>query len=85
MLVLARKVGEAVAIGDRITVRVLEVKNGQVKLGVEAPDEVAVHREEIYQRILAANLAAAREEVVDLEQLAGKLLAAQKGAKNTTR
>ncbi len=73
MLVLARKSGEAVAIGDRITVRVLEIKNGQVKLGVEAPDEVAVHREEIYQRILAANREAAAGGFGDLEELSTKL------------
>lgn len=73
MLVLARKSGEAVAIGDRITVRVLEIKNGQVKLGVDAPDEVAVHREEIYQRILAANREAAAGGFGDLEELSAKL------------
>ena len=77
MLVLARKSGEAVVIGDRITVRVLEIRNGQVKLGVEAPDEIAVHREEIYRRILEANRQAAEGEAVDLENLSDKL--AKKG------
>ncbi|MFU8818537.1 MAG: carbon storage regulator CsrA [Desulfurivibrio sp.] len=83
MLVLARKIGEAVAIGDLITVRVLEVKNGQVKLGVDAPDAVAVHREEIYQRILEANRRAAEGGPVDLENLAAKLK--EKGSNTDSR
>ena len=73
MLVLARKVGEAIAIGDGITVRVLEVKGGQVKLGVEAPHDITVHREEIYLRILEENRRAALEAPADLTSLAAAL------------
>ncbi|MEW6594411.1 MAG: carbon storage regulator CsrA [Thermodesulfobacteriota bacterium] len=73
MLVLARKVGEAIAIGEGITVRVLEVKGGQVKLGVEAPHDVAVHREEIYLRILEENRRAALEAPSDLSAVAAAL------------
>ena len=51
MLILTRKVGESVLIGDDISITVLSVRGNQVKLGVEAPKEVYVHREEIYQRI----------------------------------
>ena len=51
MLILTRRVGETLMIGDEVTVTVLGVKGGQVRLGVNAPREVAVHREEIYQRI----------------------------------
>ena len=51
MLILTRKVGETLVIGDEITITVLGVKGNQVRLGVNAPKEVAVHREEIYQRI----------------------------------
>ncbi|TBV79170.1 MAG: carbon storage regulator [Desulfobulbaceae bacterium] len=69
MLVLARKPGEAVAIGDRITIRVLAIKNGQVKLGVDAPQDVPVHREEIYRRILEANRQAAGGQLQDVEVL----------------
>ena len=52
MLILTRKVGESVLIGDDISISVLSVRGNQVKLGVQAPKEVSVHREEIYQRIL---------------------------------
>lgn len=51
MLILTRRVGETLVVGDEITVTVLGVKGSQVRLGVNAPKEVAVHREEIYQRI----------------------------------
>ena len=52
MLILTRKVGESVLIGDDISITVLSVRGNQVKLGVQAPKEVSVHREGIYQRIL---------------------------------
>lgn len=51
MLILTRKVGESVLIGNDISITVLSVRGNQVKLGVQAPKEVSVHREEIYQRI----------------------------------
>ncbi|OKQ02995.1 carbon storage regulator CsrA [Haemophilus influenzae] len=51
MLILTRKVGESILIGDDISITVLSVRGNQVKLGVEAPKEVSAHREEIYQRI----------------------------------
>lgn len=51
MLILTRRVGEKIKIGDSIEVMVLAVKGNQVRIGVNAPKEVAVHREEIYQRI----------------------------------
>ena len=53
MLILTRKIGESLLIGDNVEITVLSVRCNQVKLGVNAPKEVSVHREEIYQRIKA--------------------------------
>lgn len=55
MLILTRRIGETIIIDDEIQVTVLAVKGNQVRLGIEAPDHIAVHREEIYQRLLQEN------------------------------
>jgi carbon storage regulator len=63
MLVLTRRVGEKLVIGDDVTVAILSVRGNQVRIGIAAPPEVQVHREEIYQRIL-------KERVTDTTQAA---------------
>ena len=52
MLILTRRIGEKIVIDDDVTITILGVKGNQVRVGIEAPREVQVHREEIYQRIL---------------------------------
>jgi carbon storage regulator len=50
MLILTRKLGETIRVGDDVTIRVLEVRGGQVRLGIEAPEDVRIYREEVYRR-----------------------------------
>ena len=59
MLILTRKLGEVIRVGDAVTVRVLEVKGNQVRLGVEAPADVRIYREEVYRAIRRENEEAA--------------------------
>ena len=67
MLVLTRKLGEIIRIGSDVTVRVLEIKGNQIRLGLEAPPEVKIFREEVYRAILNENEGAALDgrEVMD--------------------
>ena len=53
MLILTRKIGESLKIGEDVTVTVMAVKGNQVRIGINAPKDVAVHREEIYERVQA--------------------------------
>jgi carbon storage regulator len=63
MLVLTRRQSESLRIGDNITITVLTVKHGQVRIGVDAPKSISVHREEIYQRIRAERDPLSRADV----------------------
>ena len=67
MLILTRKSGESITIGDDVVVSVLEIKGAQVKVGIDAPLGIPVHRGEIYDRIQRENLSAARVEAHDFE------------------
>jgi len=69
MLSLTRKQGESVAIGDEIKVTVVEIQGKQVKLGVKAPREISVHRQEVYEKIQEENIRAAQINADDLAEL----------------
>jgi carbon storage regulator len=65
MLVLARKVGQSIVIGDDIELVVIEVRGEQVRIGVQAPRAVAVHRKELLEQIRAENTRAASQDITD--------------------
>ncbi len=71
MLILTRKIGETVAIGDEVKVQVVDVKGRQVRLGITAPAFLAVHREEVFQRIQEQNRQSVDPAPSDLAALAG--------------
>lgn len=71
MLILTRKLGESITIGDDIKITFLETKGKQIRIGIEAPPHIAVHREEIYQLIREQNIQAAKMESIDSETLPG--------------
>ena len=73
MLVLTRKVGEGIVVGDDVTITVVEMKGGAVRLGIEAPRSTKIHRQEVYSRIVAENRDAAHWEMVDLETISASL------------
>ena len=68
MLILTRKLGEMIRIGDEVTVRVVEVRGNQIRLGVEAPSSVRIYREEIYRAIHEQNREAAVGGVAKIDQ-----------------
>ncbi|OGP74708.1 MAG: carbon storage regulator [Deltaproteobacteria bacterium RBG_13_58_19] len=70
MLILTRKSGEGLFIGDEIRVTVLEIRGKQIRLGIEAPQHVVVLREEIYRRVQEQNLQAAGVKEADLKEIA---------------
>ena len=69
MLVLTRKSGEAIAIGNNIKITVVEIKGKQVRIGVEAPPETSIHREEVYKRIQEENKLAAIRTSIDIDEI----------------
>jgi len=69
MLILTRKLGESIAIGDDIKITFLEIKGKQIKMGIDAPSSIAVHRGELYQLIQEQNLRAAEFGSKDRDKL----------------
>lgn len=73
MLVLTRKAGESIVIGNEVVITVLEVRGGQIRLGVDAPRNLAVHRAEIYQQVQEENQTAASRSADVPEILSAKI------------
>jgi carbon storage regulator len=73
MLVLTRKVGEGIIIGDNITVKIIEMKSGGIRIGIDAPRETKIYRQEVYDRIRQENIEAARWDMADLDILSDEL------------
>jgi len=69
MLVLTRKTGESIAIGDQITIKVLEVKGANIRIGIEAPAGFRIYREEIYLKVKEQNRMAAYWDLHDFEKV----------------
>ncbi len=71
MLVLARKAGESIVIGDNVSIKIVSVDGDQVKIGIEAPRHIEIHRKEIYDAIQAENRIAGQAKGINLELLKG--------------
>jgi len=69
MLILTRKIGECIAIGDDIKVHVVDIRGKQVRLGIAVPAHALIYRQEVYQKILEENRSAARLNPADFEQM----------------
>ncbi|MBP1731158.1 MAG: carbon storage regulator [Deltaproteobacteria bacterium] len=69
MLVLTRKSGEAINVGDEITITVLEIRGNQVRLGIQAPLAVVIQRKELYERIRTENLISSRLSMDDFKRI----------------
>ncbi|HEB49726.1 MAG TPA: carbon storage regulator [Desulfobulbus sp.] len=73
MLVLTRRAGEGIVIGDDITVKIIEVKGGGIRIGIDAPRETKIYRQEVYDRIKQENIEATQWDMADLDILSDDL------------
>lgn len=73
MLVLTRKTGEGIVIGDNVTVKIIEMKSGGVRVGIDAPSDTKIYRQEVYDRIKQENIDAVNWNPTDLDDLSATL------------
>jgi len=78
MLVLTRKAGEGIIIGDDIKITIVELKGGGVRIGIDAPREMKVHRQEVFDKIKQENKEATQWDIADLNELSSILSAGRK-------
>lgn len=77
MLVLTRKPGEGVLIGDSISIKIIELKGGAIRIGIEAPPDLKIYRQEVYDRIRSENIGATNWDLTDLEAISDTLATKQ--------
>jgi carbon storage regulator len=73
MLVLTRKIGEGIVIDDDVTITIVEVKGGNVRIGIDAPREKKIYRQEIFDRIVEENRDASHWDMIDLDKISDSL------------
>lgn len=74
MLVLTRKIGEGIVIGDDITLKIIEIKGGNIRIGIDAPQDKKIYRQEVYDKISDENKGATKWNIEDLDVLATNLV-----------
>ena len=78
MLVLTRKIGDGIIIGDDIVIKIIEMKGGGVRIGIDAPHDKKIYRQEIYDRITEENKEALQWKLTDLDALSANLIVEKK-------
>ncbi len=78
MLVLTRKLGEGIVIGDDVTITVVEMKGGNVRIGIDAPRSKKIYRQEIYNKIVEENRDASHWDMTDLDKISDSLTVGKK-------